>query len=420
MWKRLLPILLYAGLVSVTGCAGISKEITKEITKNFYSSKSKNGKIHYHSGIKYTLTDTSLKQMNFAGLVCAGNVEAYYQQGLQNEAECIANKTTGLLSEIEKKTGLQIPYKTKFYLIRLDHTPQAFDISFKKVGPNEFYLPLFVEAGSESCESIISQNISYPYLLIHELAEASLAGLRKGRGHVLNDYELALFGGFIKMDISNYTRWFREGFASYAGYLAYQTVRSHIDPKEIKGFNDRPFSALSKVRRKMFMWSNYSSHKDNDDRYNASLGLFLLIRNLFGEEAIREIILKINTQDYLNGQDLIKIVNEVLGTDIEKLAENFYFPWTGLKTEMLTPATTLNEGLDVAEGLFVNAVEPNSPADKAGIKKGDVIQKVDDKPVINNMDFELAILDALDRKTAKLTVWKKENHKITELQLPID
>jgi len=414
VWKRLLPILLYAGLVSVTGCAGINKEITK----NLYPFKSsKKGEIRYHSDMKYKLTDVGLKQMDFAGPVCAGNVEAYYQQGLQNQAECIANKTTAILSNVEKKTGLQISYKTKFYLIRLDIIPQNFDISFKDIDPN-FCIPLFVEAGNESCESIITENILYPSPCVHELAEMSLV-FRRDSGRVMPD-----FGWILPWpNISNQTRWFREGFANYAGYLAYETIRPDInlkDPYAALKIYLYPFSSLSKVRKKLFAWNNYSSSNLDNDYYNASLGLFLLIRNLFGEQAIREIILNINTQDYLNGQDLIRIVNEVLGTDIEKLAENFYFPRTGLKTEMLTPATTLNEGLDVAEGLFVNDVEPNSLADKAGIKKGDVIQKVEDKPIINNLDFELAILDALDRKAVKLTVWKKENREIAELQLPID
>jgi len=415
MWKRLLPILLYAGLVSVTGCSGIAKELTRHPNSEFYC-------MQYN--IRYEqITNSTIEKMEPAGSVCEGDVEVYYKRGLEAQADCIAAKTNILLNDVEERTGLQIPYKVKVYLIRMERIPENVDACFKISPSNELYLPLFVEAGNESCESIISQNIFYPDYIVHELAETSLAGFQKCRRHVLGDYQLALFGRFIQVDISNYTRWFREGFASYAGYLAYETIRPQINSKsayaKCKTFWS-PFTSLSKVRKKLFSWKNTSAKALDGDYYNASVGLFLLVRNLFGEQAVREIILKINMQDDLNGEDLIKLTNKVLGTDIEELAEHFSFPRTGLETEGLTAADVMNRDLSFTEGLGVIAVEPNSPADKAGIKEYDVILKVDDKPVIISLDFELAILDALDRKAVKLTVWKKENRKIAELQLPID
>src|SRR5437870_5018224 len=54
--------------------------------------------------------------------------------------------------------------------------------------------------------------------------------------------------------------------------------------------------------------------------------------------------------------------------------------WLGIFTQSLT--SELREGLDYrGDGVLVNRVIPDSPADKAGIEKGDVIVSVNMRPV---------------------------------------
>ena len=53
-------------------------------------------------------------------------------------------------------------------------------------------------------------------------------------------------------------------------------------------------------------------------------------------------------------------------------------PFIGLSAHNITPALSNELGLNVNEGLFVTMLLHNSPADKAGIKTGDVIIKIDD------------------------------------------
>ncbi|HUQ73041.1 MAG TPA: trypsin-like peptidase domain-containing protein [Planctomycetaceae bacterium] len=52
---------------------------------------------------------------------------------------------------------------------------------------------------------------------------------------------------------------------------------------------------------------------------------------------------------------------------------------------------------DVKQGevrkLVVDSVQPESPASKAGLQAGDIVVKIGDKPVVDGVDWELALLD---------------------------
>ena len=417
MWNRLLLALLALCLTLMAGC----RTFNKEITKTMYQKKPKTLESHSSGSKKYTLTNSQLREIDFAGSARVEDVNVSYQRGLDTQADCIAHKTSELLSKVEERTGVQISFEAKIYLLRLDEIPQNFNINVVS-DANEFCLPLFVEVGNESCETIISTNWSYPTLLTHELVECSLIFPKEG-GRVLTDlrWKRFIFSGIYR----NYTRWFREGLGNYAGYLAYDMVSedanfaaSQIRPACIPFIFGRPFSSLSRTGKKLFSWHQYSSNKLDHDHYNAALGLFLLIGDQFGEEAIREIMREIKNRSYLDGVDLIELTNQTLGTDIRELVENFQFPQTGLKIKPLTPATTLNEGLDVTKGLFVTGVEPNSPADDAGIKKEDVILKINDRSIKSYLDFELAIFERMPQQNIEALIWRKEQGQImAELQL---
>jgi serine protease Do len=66
------------------------------------------------------------------------------------------------------------------------------------------------------------------------------------------------------------------------------------------------------------------------------------------------------------------------------------WPWIGIYMQRLTPE--LAEKFGVEEGVLVADVIPNSPAEKAGIKPGDVIQEVNGEPVETPFDLKEAIL----------------------------
>jgi len=70
-----------------------------------------------------------------------------------------------------------------------------------------------------------------------------------------------------------------------------------------------PFSSLDRVGEGLFRWHQYSAERLNDDYYSAALGLFLLIHEEFGPDGIKRIVERMYQQDYLNGRDLIRLVN---------------------------------------------------------------------------------------------------------------
>lgn len=401
-------------LVSSGGCRSLNKDLIVRILPKTLDKQSQGSWV---AGSKYVLTDSSLRKTTFEGTVETEDANVIYQFGLKEQAGYIANQINDLTSHVEDSTGLKIRYSTRVYLLRQERIPENYEIRFKNE-PGIFTMPLFVPAGDESCQAIIERNLGYPGSLAHELVEMSLI-FHKPPGVIMPDVEGELL--FLKPKMLNYTRWFREGFAEYAGVLAQQIVRSEPSD-EYSTINlvvsSSPFSALRNVGNKLFIWHQYSGPINRDKYYDAALGLFLLIVDRFGTDAVKDIVDQMNELDYLDGKDLINAVNRALDTDIEELVANFHFPDIGLNLTSLTKTTALNENLNVKQGLYISAVEPNALADRAGIKNKDVLLKVGDELVRNNLEFELILLKLLNRPAVDITIWRKDEGKIV-IELPL-
>ncbi len=63
--------------------------------------------------------------------------------------------------------------------------------------------------------------------------------------------------------------------------------------------------------------------------------------------------------------------------------------------------------LDKPEGALVSTVEKGSPADQAGLQPGDVIRKVDGRPIVSSGDLPAVIGMAAPGDTVKLEVWRQ-------------
>ena len=63
--------------------------------------------------------------------------------------------------------------------------------------------------------------------------------------------------------------------------------------------------------------------------------------------------------------------------------------------------------LDKPEGALVSSVEKGSPADKAGLMSGDVIQQVNGKPIVSSGDLPAVIGLATPGDTVTLVVWRQ-------------
>jgi serine protease Do len=76
----------------------------------------------------------------------------------------------------------------------------------------------------------------------------------------------------------------------------------------------------------------------------------------------------------------------------------------GIMGESLANQEQLAEFFGVKEGVLVKEVIHNSPAEKAGIKAGDVIVKVDDQRVDNTQEISAALRAARSKKTYTVVV----------------
>jgi serine protease Do len=68
--------------------------------------------------------------------------------------------------------------------------------------------------------------------------------------------------------------------------------------------------------------------------------------------------------------------------------------WIGLLVQEVTPLIARSLGLDDVRGVIVSQVDKDSPADKAGIRRGDVIVEVNKEPVKNFESARKAIFGA--------------------------
>ncbi|MGH7769939.1 MAG: PDZ domain-containing protein, partial [Candidatus Binatia bacterium] len=66
-------------------------------------------------------------------------------------------------------------------------------------------------------------------------------------------------------------------------------------------------------------------------------------------------------------------------------------------------------GLERAEGVVITAVEPGSPADDAGLRRGDIILEVDRKAVRKVADFRKAAGEIKKGKGVLFLVRRGEN-----------
>jgi len=64
-------------------------------------------------------------------------------------------------------------------------------------------------------------------------------------------------------------------------------------------------------------------------------------------------------------------------------------------------------GLKKAQGALVSAVEPKSPADKAGIKTGDIILAVDGRAIENSIDLPRIIGESRPGTPVNLKIWRQ-------------
>jgi serine protease Do len=99
---------------------------------------------------------------------------------------------------------------------------------------------------------------------------------------------------------------------------------------------------------------------------------------------------------------------------IEELVQRGYVirPWLGVVVGTVNEWLMARYKLAIAQGAFVTEVAADSPADKAGIKAGDVIVNWDETEITSADDLIKAIHDSQIGQTVDLTCWRG-NEKYT-------
>ena len=88
----------------------------------------------------------------------------------------------------------------------------------------------------------------------------------------------------------------------------------------------------------------------------------------------------------------------------------------GVETESLSGQ--LSEFFGVKDGVLVRAVDKDSPAEKAGLKAGDVIVKVDDEKVSRPNEVSEALRSAWEKKSIPVLVVRNKKEVTLNLELP--
>ena len=104
--------------------------------------------------------------------------------------------------------------------------------------------------------------------------------------------------------------------------------------------------------------------------------------------------------------------------DMPRFQMSLQSPMLGIEGESLGQQEQLAEFFGVQEGVLVRSVKKGSAAEKAGLKAGDVITKVDDSKVTSTGEITRALRALKSKKTFNLTITR--NKKEMPLSVTLD
>ncbi len=121
-------------------------------------------------------------------------------------------------------------------------------------------------------------------------------------------------------------------------------------------------------------------------------------------------LIGINTAVYQGAQGIgFAIPIDTAGRVVRELIEEGEVEpvWLGIEFQDLTPQ--LHEALELppdVRGVLVNRVRDESPASRAGLRRGDVVTRVDRRPVGTSHTFYEMLRTAVDGQDLELEVWR--------------
>lgn len=105
-----------------------------------------------------------------------------------------------------------------------------------------------------------------------------------------------------------------------------------------------------------------------------------------------------------------KVVRPALGVTMVNLSD--------LSTEQVSEIVKTPSS--VTQGVVINNVQPSTPADQAGLKKYDVITKIDDEDVSTGLELQSELYKHKVGDTVKITYYRQDKKKTVSVKLSID
>jgi serine protease DegQ len=91
--------------------------------------------------------------------------------------------------------------------------------------------------------------------------------------------------------------------------------------------------------------------------------------------------------------------------------------WIGVESQEITPELAASFGLQRQSGAIIAGVVRNGPADKGGIKPGDILLSVDGKPVVDTNNMLNLIAQLVPGGKAKMTVLRKNKETTLDIMV---
>jgi serine protease Do len=104
--------------------------------------------------------------------------------------------------------------------------------------------------------------------------------------------------------------------------------------------------------------------------------------------------------------------------EIPRFEMSWQSPIIGIEGESLTPQGQLADFFGVQDGVLVKSVIKNSAAEKAGLKAGDVITKVDDSKVTSPREITSVLRSNSTKTTFTLTVVRNKKEMTMSVTIP--
>lgn len=89
--------------------------------------------------------------------------------------------------------------------------------------------------------------------------------------------------------------------------------------------------------------------------------------------------------------------------------------WLGVAIQPVTPAIARTMGLDKPTGALISDVSPGSPAEKAGLRRGDIVLAINGEPVNETRELSLRVAMLAPGTTARLRVFRERR----QIEVPV-